>query len=44
MLIPTNWEDQWISENYPKAVYSIESRTGEIVVSLGYDEEGNDVS
>jgi hypothetical protein len=41
---PTDWQDQWIAENYPKAVFSEEVRTGEIVVSLGENADGEDVS
>jgi len=42
-LKPTDWQDQWIAENYPKAVF-FEDNTGEIVVALGVDGDGEDVS
>lgn len=35
----TDWYDQWISENYPNAVYFVESTTGEVGVMLGFNEE-----
>jgi hypothetical protein len=38
----TNWSDQWIEENYPNALFFVQSATGEIGVMLGLDEEGND--
>jgi hypothetical protein len=44
MLKPTDWQDQWIAENYPHAVFSEEVQTGEIVVSLGVDGDGEEVS
>jgi len=42
-LKPTDWQDQWIAENYPKAVF-FEDNTGEIVVALGENADGEDVS
>lgn len=41
MLIETMWTDQWIAENYPNAMFLIEQTTGEVVVCLGMDEDGN---
>lgn len=44
MLIETLWSDQWISESYPDAMYFIEESTGEIVICLGVNEDGEDCS
>lgn len=41
MLIETMWTDQWIAENYPNAMFLIEQTTGEVVICLGMDEDGN---
>jgi hypothetical protein len=39
-MIITLWEDQWISENYPNAIYYIDEKSGEILVGLGVNEDG----
>jgi hypothetical protein len=41
---PTDWQDQWIAEHYPKAVFSVEEYSGEVVVSLGENEDGEETS
>lgn len=41
MLIETMWTDQWIAENYPNAMFLVEQTTGEVVICLGMDEDGN---
>lgn len=41
-LISTEWGDQWIAENYPHSAFYIEANTGEVVVLLGIDEDGNE--
>lgn len=39
----TEWQDQWIAENYPHAAFWID-KSGEVIVTLGVDEDGNDCS
>jgi len=39
-LTPTEWQDQWIAENYPDALFLID-KNGEVFVGLGVDEDGN---
>lgn len=39
-LIQTEWTDQWIAENYPNFMAFIEESTGEIVICLGENEDG----
>lgn len=38
---PTEWNDQWIAENYPNSDWYI-TETDEVVVFLGVDENGED--
>jgi hypothetical protein len=42
-LVETAWTDQWIAENYPNAYFLVEESTGEIVVCLGENENGESV-
>lgn len=39
-LVQTNWTDQWIAENYPNAMFLVEQATGEVVICLGENENG----
>lgn len=37
IMHPTDWQDQWIAENYPHAVFFVDD-SGEVGVMLGFDE------
>ena len=41
-MIATEWQDQWIAENYPNAMFVID-KSGELIVCLGVNEDGDDV-
>lgn len=41
-LIQTEWQDQWIAENYPHAMFLVD-QSGEVIVLLGVNEDGEDV-
>jgi hypothetical protein len=38
----TEWQDQWIAENYPNSLFLVDRKSGEVWVGLGFDEDGND--
>jgi len=38
-MISTEWQDQWIAENYPDSMFLID-KNGELIVLLGVDEDG----
>ena len=39
---PTEWQDQWIAENYPHAMFFVD-KSGEVGVMLGENEDGEEV-
>lgn len=41
-LTQTEWQDQWIAENYPKSMWFVDDKSNEVIVYLGVDEDGVD--
>jgi hypothetical protein len=39
-LISTEWQDQWIAENYPDSAFWLDPKNSEVIVFLGVDEDG----